>query len=68
MKATAAHNLANALESPKSAPIPEWITPALLADTLRVWQPHYAQPLTEADALAIVMNVSGLLDALENAA
>jgi len=45
---------------------PDWVTPALIAHTLRVWQPHYAEPLTEADALAIVCNVVGLLDVLED--
>ena len=47
---------------------PDWLTPELLAETLRVWQPYYDAPLTERDALAIVANVAGLLDALEEAA
>ena len=47
---------------------PDWLTPELLAETLRVWQPYYDAPLTENDALAIVANVAGLLDALEEAA
>lgn len=51
---------------PTGDPVPEWVTPQLLAQTLRVWQPYYDEPLTEADALAIVCNVAGLLDALED--
>ena len=46
----------------------EWIKPQLLADTIRVWQPYYEARLTEADAVAIVSAVTGLLDALEEAA
>ena len=26
--------------------LPEWIRPELLSETIRVWQPHYSQPLT----------------------
>ena len=44
---------------------PDWPTPALLAETIRVWQPYYAAPLTEADARAIVEAVTGLLDVIE---
>ena len=45
---------------------PDWLTPALLAETIRVWQPYYAAPLTEADARAIVEAVTGLLDVIED--
>jgi len=44
---------------------PRWITPELLADTLETWQPYYAEELTVADSLEILMSVSRLLDALQ---
>ena len=40
---------------------PRWITPELLADTLRVWQPYYGN-LTSHDALSIITNVGNLFD------
>ena len=42
---------------------PRWVTPELLADTLRVWQPYYGN-LTSQDALTIIMNVGNLFDVL----
>jgi hypothetical protein len=42
---------------------PRWVTPELLADTLRVWQPYYGN-LTSHDALTIILNVGNLFDAL----
>jgi hypothetical protein len=50
-----------ALAVPAGAP--RWVTPELLADTLRVWQPCYGS-LTSQDALAIILNVSNLFDVL----
>jgi hypothetical protein len=42
---------------------PRWVTPELLADTLRVWQPYYGN-LTPQDGLSIILNVSNLFDVL----
>ena len=42
---------------------PRWVTPELLADTLRVWQPYYGA-LTPQDGLSIILNVSNLFDVL----
>jgi len=50
-----------ALAVPAGAP--RWVTPELLADTLRVWQPYYGN-LTPQDALSIILNVSNLFDVL----
>jgi hypothetical protein len=50
-----------ALTVPAGAP--RWVTPELLADTLRVWRPYYGE-LTSHDALTIIMNVGNLFDAL----
>jgi hypothetical protein len=44
---------------------PRWVTPELLADTLRVWQPYYGR-LTSEDALGIILNVGSLLDVLRS--
>ncbi len=57
---------ANAVYGIQDAPVHDWVTHAFLAETIRVWQPYYDFPLTESDALAIVTNVAGLLDALED--
>ncbi len=43
---------------------PSWITAALIAQTLRVWQPYYAQRLTAADALGMLLDVGRLFGAL----
>ena len=50
-----------ALTVPAGAP--RWVTPELLADTLRVWQPYYGN-LTPQDGLSIILNVSNLFDVL----
>lgn len=43
---------------------PAWITPELLAQTIRVWQPYYADPLTSEAALAIIQSVGRLVEVL----
>ena len=47
--------------------VPSWITPELIADTIRAWQPYYAQPLTDRDAVGILMGVGNLFHALSEA-
>lgn len=47
--------------------IPSWITPELIADTVRVWQPYYTEPLTAKDAVGILMGVGNLFHALPEA-
>ena len=51
----------SAISVPAGAP--RWVTPELLADTLRVWRPYYGN-LTPDDALSIILNVGNLFDAL----
>jgi hypothetical protein len=43
---------------------PRWVTPELIQHTLRVWQPYYDHPLIPADALAIIMGVSRIVEVL----
>ena len=50
---------------PVPAGAPRWVTPELLADTLRVWQPYYGN-LTSHDALSIITNVGNLFDVLRS--
>ena len=45
---------------PAGAPV--WVTSELIDHTLRVWQPYYAEPLTADDALAIIQNISQLIE------
>ena len=57
------------LTAPDALPVPagapHWVTPELLADTLRVWQPYYGN-LTSHDALSIITNVGNLFDVLRS--
>ena len=43
---------------------PAWITAELLKETVRVWQPYYAQPLTVEDAIDIMQAVGQLVTVL----
>jgi hypothetical protein len=44
--------------------LPAWITPDLIDETIRVWQPYYATRLTAEDAVTMILNVGRLLDVL----
>jgi hypothetical protein len=43
---------------------PSWVTPDLIAETIRVWQPYYDARLTTDDALGMIVNVGHLFDVL----
>lgn len=60
-----ATGFAEAKASKQDTVLPSWITPELIEDTIRVWQPYYAEPLTQQDAIAILQNVGKLFDVLE---
>lgn len=44
--------------------VPDWITPELIEETLRVWQPYYASPLTPKDAVGILERAGEVLRVL----
>ena len=44
--------------------IPPWITPELIADTVRTWQRYYTEPLTAKDAVGILVGVGNLFASL----
>ena len=44
--------------------LPGWVTADLLALTLEVWQPYYADPLTVEDAAAMLTGAGRLLSVL----
>jgi hypothetical protein len=44
--------------------LPAWITPDLIAQTRAVWQPYYPQPLTDDDAVEMLLTVGHLYRAL----
>ncbi|MDA8377075.1 MAG: hypothetical protein M0Z50_08460 [Planctomycetia bacterium] len=44
--------------------LPSWITPDLISETIRAWQPYYAQPLTVQDAIGILIGVGNLFSVL----
>lgn len=46
---------------------PSWITPDAVRETLRVWSPHYRDPLTPKDAVEILLNVGNLFEVLKDA-
>lgn len=43
---------------------PAWITLDLVRLTLKVWQKHYAKPLSTQDAVTIVLNAGQLFGVL----
>lgn len=45
---------------------PEWITPHLIAETIRVWQPYYRDVLTPEEAVTMIRNVGLLYQALSS--
>ena len=49
-------------QAPQTVPpgVPRWVTAELLAETIRVWQPYYSEPLTAEDALAMILSVGQL--------
>ena len=49
---------------PRLQGIPSWITPELIADTIRAWQPYYTEALTAKDAVGILMGVGNLFASL----
>ena len=50
--------------STRPAGAPAWVTEELLADTVAAWQPYYAEDLTAADALEILLVAGRLFEAL----
>ena len=49
----------NSVTVPPGAP--PWVSGALIEETIRVWQPYYAELLTAEDAVAIIQAVKQLL-------
>lgn len=47
-----------------SGAVPSWVTDELVEQTIRVWQPYYAIPLTREDAIEMIQEVGRLLDVL----
>ncbi len=42
---------------------PDWVTPELIAETIRIWQPYYEARLTPDDAATMILNVGRLYEA-----
>ena len=64
MKRIAQDDAREAALPPVPPGTPAWITPRLLAETIRTWQPYYERPLTPEAAVAIIRNVGRLVDVL----
>jgi hypothetical protein len=45
---------------------PEWITPELIARTIRVWQPYYEATITPEEAVTMIVDVGRLFEALSS--
>lgn len=45
---------------------PDWITVELIEQTIRVWQPYYAELLTAEEAVTMILNVGRLFDVLSS--
>ena len=58
-----------ALEDARSivpAGAPDWITQELIEETIRVWQPYYAELLSPEEAVTMIRNVGRLFQALSS--
>jgi hypothetical protein len=55
----------NSCNEKASAPNPVWITEALIAETVEVWQPYYKQVLSRDMVIEILRSVGRLLDVLK---
>lgn len=51
-------------ESSPPGPLPAWITPALLAQTIEFWSEAYGRPVGTAEAVELLTNVKRLGEAL----
>ncbi len=63
------HNANSAKDAPPDmvpAGTPEWITPELIAATIRVWQPYYREVITPEVAVTMIRNVGRLFQALSS--
>jgi hypothetical protein len=45
--------------------LPDWITPELLDETLKTWQPYYNEKLTPEDGIEILRNIGRIIDILQ---
>jgi len=43
-----------------------WVTPDLICDTIKTWQPYYGHDLTAEDALWILLSMDCLATTLEH--
>jgi hypothetical protein len=46
--------------------VPRWVTPELIEQTIRVWQPRYGLPLTDDDAVQLILTASRLGEVLKS--
>lgn len=61
MKPDDTENVQSALQSSNDRPA--WITPDLVAETVRIWSSRSAKPFSEQDAVALILQFGNLLDA-----
>ena len=54
----------SALDTALLQGLPSWITTDLISETIQVWQPYYAQPLTFQDAIGILLSVGNVFAVL----
>ena len=45
---------------------PDWVTPELVEQTIRVWQPYYDEVVTPEEAVTMILNVGRLYQALSS--
>lgn len=56
----------DALASIVPAGTPDWITAELIAKTISVWQPYYADVLSPEEAVTMIQSVGRLYQALSS--
>ncbi len=61
-------NRADADHQPANAPvqptIPSWVTPELIALTIKTWQPYYEALISPEDAMTMILAVGRLYEVL----
>jgi hypothetical protein len=61
------------VQHPPSKPLresiaPAWITPELIALTIKTWQPRYTDQITREQAIGMLVNFGALIDVMEGRA
>ena len=48
------------------AGVPAWITPELIEETIKVWQPYYPEVISPEEAITMIQSAGRLFQALSS--